>query len=221
MPAQRIDRLVVLGVRDDLDPRRQRRSAWAPSCRRTPTPTGPRFLPQGSPTNNTDTDRTAWSRGVPAGRPPPPTGVAPPDGSNAAVLAPGPRRRPDPVSPGLDHALDAEQPAAQAMQTALWATTWEVVLGKLTHPATPGRSFTPRSSRDAPARPRHPLRARAAARSRRCASAASPTASCPPRRFAPNGYAPVLGRHPGRRPVGLPAQRSPAVGARASPTSPR
>ena len=28
------------------------------------------------------------------------------------------------------------------MTSALWGTTWEVIFAKLTHPATPGRSFT-------------------------------------------------------------------------------
>src|SRR6185312_5776234 len=119
-PGQRIDRLIVLGVRDDLDSAAagERLRALLQAHAYTD---GAAFLPQGSPTNNTDTDRTAWSRGIPPA--PQPDGTAPADGSNAAVLA-----RALGVDGGafalLDHALDAEQAQAKAMQTALWGTTW-------------------------------------------------------------------------------------------------
>lgn len=144
-PQQPIERLIVVGVRDDLDPTAgaQRLNELFLAHAFTD---GLAFVPQGSPTNNTDTDRSAWSRRV-SPPVPGPTGPAPAAGSNAEVLA---RFLDLPVATfsGLASAGDTEQGDARAMVSALWGTTWEVLFAKLTGPTTPGRGFTTEQRED-------------------------------------------------------------------------
>lgn len=137
VPHQLVDELVVVGLRDDLDPATAS-ARLVELFRSHAYTTGAAFVPQGSPTNNTETDRSEWSRRM---LPPQPGTVDPQPGSNADVLG-----RALDVPTGelavFDHAGEEEQVAARAMATALWPSTWDVIFGKLTHPATPGRSFT-------------------------------------------------------------------------------
>lgn len=135
---QPIDHLVVVGVRDDLDAATgsQRLADLLTAHAYTD---GAAFLPQASPTNNTDTDRSAWSRAAhPSAPQPVPTFAS---GSNGDVLARALGIPAATLAP-FDHASDGEQPWAQAMITALWNTTWEVIFAKLTNPATPGASLS-------------------------------------------------------------------------------
>jgi hypothetical protein len=135
---QPVQRLIVVGVRDDLDPAAG--AARLADLFQTHAYTdGADFVPQGSPTNNTDTDRSAWSKRAAPRQPG--WATVPPAGSDAAVLA-GLLDLPADTFDSFDHAALAEQPGAAAMTSALWGTTWEVIFAKLTHPATPGRSFT-------------------------------------------------------------------------------
>jgi hypothetical protein len=137
-PGHPVDRLIVVGVRDELDPAASA-DRLANLIRAHAYTDGGAFLPQGTPTNNTDTDRTAWSRRLIPPAPKPATQPAP--GSNAEVLASF-LDVPASAFAALDHADATEQDDARAMLRALWGATWEVVFAKLTHPTTPGRTFT-------------------------------------------------------------------------------
>ena len=117
-----VKRLIVYGVRGALD--RAEGALRLESLIRSHRFTdGAEFVPQGTPTNNTDTARAGWSRRTPAG-PPPLAPAVSGEGTNAAVTA---------AALGIDSALlaslpgadDGEQARAAAFQTALWTTTWK------------------------------------------------------------------------------------------------
>ena len=114
-----IDHLYVCGVRSSLDPVQAEHELeslfTAHRCSR-----GLAFMPQGAPTNNTETDRTDWQQRV---DPSPPARGTPAAGSNAAVLAAalGIDAR---VLGGLAGGDLAEQNAAKAIGVALWLPTW-------------------------------------------------------------------------------------------------
>jgi hypothetical protein len=125
-----VRRLVVYGVRAALDPQQgaKRLEHLVRAHRFTD---GAEFVPQGTPTNNTESARTAWSRRTPLG---PPSLTAAADlegGANAAVAA---------TALGIDAALlaslpgagDGEQSRAAAFNTALWTTTWGDAIEHLT-----------------------------------------------------------------------------------------
>jgi hypothetical protein len=122
-----IEHLYVCGVRSSLDPLQAEQELaalfTAHRCSR-----GLAFLPQGTPTNNTETDRSAWQQRP---QPVPPARSAAPAGSNAGVLAAAfgidPR-----VFSGLTAGELAEQNAAKAMGSALWLPTWGKFLQSVT-----------------------------------------------------------------------------------------
>jgi hypothetical protein len=126
-PGAKIDRLFVFGTRASLDVAQTAKELesllTAHRCTR-----GLAFLPQGTPTNNTESDRSAWQQRP---QPTPPARGAPAPDSNAAVLATalglGAR-----TFAGLDHGDLAEQAAAHAMNVALWGPTWGGFLDKVT-----------------------------------------------------------------------------------------
>lgn len=128
-PGRPVRRVLVYGVRSGLDSARsaERLERLIRSHRFTD---GAAFVPQGTPTNNTDTARTAWSA-QPSAAPPAveaaPTGA----GSNAAVAARALGIAEAALSP-LDGAGDAEQARAAAFHTALWTTTWGDAIEHLT-----------------------------------------------------------------------------------------
>ena len=128
-PAQPIRRLLVYGVRATLDATSgaARLDRLIRSHRFTE---GAQFVPQGTPTNNSDSARTDWSKRESPGAPAL-AATALPAGANAAVIA---------RALGLDSsalaqlpgAADAEQARAAAFNTALWATTWGDAIEHLT-----------------------------------------------------------------------------------------
>lgn len=126
-PSAAIEHLYVCGVRSSLDPLQAEQELaslfTAHRCSR-----GLAFLPQGTPTNNTETDRAAWQQRP---QPAPPARTAPAAGSNAAVLAAalGIDAR---VFAGLTGGDLAEQSAAKAMGVALWSPTWGKFLQSVT-----------------------------------------------------------------------------------------
>ena len=128
-PKQTVLRLVVYGVRAALDP--------AAGAKRIENlirahcfTDGAEFLAQGTPTNNTDSDRTDWSRRTPPG-PPALASVVLEPLANAVVAA---------SALGIDTGLlaslanggDPQQGRAAALNTALWATTWGDAIEHLT-----------------------------------------------------------------------------------------
>ena len=127
-PGVKIDRLVVLGIRSTLDPDAAagRIDDLLAAHRFTD---GAAFVAQGTPTNNTDSDRSAWSLLTAVA---PPAAATPPAaaGSNAAVLASALGAQPaTPAAWPLGDGI--EQPRARAMNTALWAPTWEAMLDRI------------------------------------------------------------------------------------------
>jgi hypothetical protein len=114
-----IDQLFVCGVRSSFDAAQAEKELsnlfTAHRCGR-----GLAFLPQGTPSNNTETDRSAWTKRP---QPSPPPRSAPAAGSNAAVLAGALGVAPTTFA-GLTGADLIEQGNARAMGIALWPTTW-------------------------------------------------------------------------------------------------
>lgn len=183
-PRQNVDRLVVLGVRDDLDPGAAAQRLGE-LLRAHAFTDGAGFVAVGTPTNNTDTDRSSWSRRTPPTLPD--LFADAEETSNGGVLA-GALGLPLDAFASLERAGDFDQDGQQAMTTALWATTWEVIFDKLTHPATPGRSFT---HRERDALRDHAIgyvRARGAIPALRVGR--QPYGILPTTAFAPNGYTP-------------------------------
>lgn len=130
VPGGAVRRVLVYGVRASLDPAAgtARMARLLRSHRFTD---GAEFVAQGTPTNNTESARTAWSRRTPPGPPELAPGAPIDVGSNAAVTA-----RALGLSPGalsaLPNARDAEQSRAAAFNTALWTTTWGDAIEHLT-----------------------------------------------------------------------------------------
>lgn len=125
-PRQKVDRLFVFGVRRSLDPK-SAASELASLLEAHRCTQGLAFVPQGTPTNNTETDRAGWQRRI---EPRPPVSAAPDANSNAAVLAAALG-----ISAGaladVDHADEREQSRAAAMNVALWGPSWGGFLDKV------------------------------------------------------------------------------------------
>lgn len=128
-PNHPVRRLLVYGVRAALDPTSgARRLDHLIRAHRFTD--GAAFVPQGTPTNNSDSARTDWSK-RPALGPPELDSNALPEDANAAVVA---------AALGLDAAglaalpgaADPEQARAAAFNAALWSTTWGDAIEHLT-----------------------------------------------------------------------------------------
>ena len=130
LPGRPVRRLMVYGVRAALD--RIASSARLDRLIRSHRFTdGAEFVAQGTPTNNTESVRTDWSKRTPPGPPTldPAAGLDP--ATNAAVTA---------AALGVDIGLltaipgaaRREQAHAAAFNTALWTTTWGDAIEHLT-----------------------------------------------------------------------------------------
>lgn len=130
VPGRAIRRVLVYGVRASLDPAAgaERMARLIRSHRFTD---GAEFVAQGTPTNNTESARTAWSRRTPPGPPELASGAPTDVRSNAAVTARSLGLAPDALS-ALPNARDTEQSRAAAFNTALWSTTWGDAIEHLT-----------------------------------------------------------------------------------------
>ena len=128
-PGAPVDQVFAVGVRGSLDP-----AGGAAELTRLLEAhryaTGAAFLTPGTPTNNTETDRSAWTR-HPAPAPPPTRVVpSPPAGTNAQVTATAFGLAPDVLAP-LPYAGGTDQPLAAAAHTALWQATWGTFIDRL------------------------------------------------------------------------------------------
>jgi hypothetical protein len=123
VPRQGIRKLVAYGVRAALTPAdgAARLEALIRSHRFTD---GADFVAQGTPTNNTDSARTSWSRRTPPGPRDLTEATLPSANSNAAVTAAALGVDPMQLTP-LEGARDEEQGRAISFNTALWTTTWK------------------------------------------------------------------------------------------------
>ena len=92
---------------------------------------GAAFVPQGTPTNNTEADRAGWTR-RPEPLPPPTTAAAraPVEGSNAAVLARALGLGGE-VLAGVQDSELHEQGLAGAAHAALWGPSWGTFLERM------------------------------------------------------------------------------------------
>ena len=126
----RVDRVLAFGVRGSLDPdlAGQELEALLTAHRFA---TGAAFLPQGTPTNNTESDRAAWQRHPDPQPPATRIAAAPPaaDGNlprlAAALGVDGT------VLADIDAASDREAGRARAMNTCLWQPTWNAFLDRI------------------------------------------------------------------------------------------
>jgi hypothetical protein len=130
VPGRTVRKLVVYGVRAALAPTdgAARLERLVRSHRFTD---GAEFVAQGTPTNNTDTARTSWSRRTPAGPPDLAEAIPPSYNSNAGVTAAALGIDAMQLTP-LPGARDEEQGRAAAFNTALWATTWKEAVEHIT-----------------------------------------------------------------------------------------
>lgn len=118
-----VRKLVVYGVRAGL-PSAEGSERLERLIRSHRFTDGAEFLAQGTPTNNTESAMTSWSRRTPAGPPDIAGASAAAEGSNASVTASalGVSLAQMMTLPG---ATDVEQRRAAAFNTALWTTTWK------------------------------------------------------------------------------------------------
>ncbi|WP_159982454.1 MULTISPECIES: hypothetical protein [unclassified Novosphingobium] len=116
----KVDRLVVTGVQRSRDPAGAA-ADFSALLEAHWESDGLAFLPQGTPTNNTEIARSAWQRKIAQSAPPavPMTAAA---NSNAAVLT-NILGIDAPWLATADHAQEQEQADAAAMNTALWPAT--------------------------------------------------------------------------------------------------
>ncbi|MEU1960568.1 hypothetical protein [Nocardia sp. NPDC019304] len=128
-PGVTVRRLLVFGVRAALDgaASAQRLEQLLRSHQFTD---GAEFVAQGTPTNNTESARSGWSKSTPPAPPDTDISAAAP-GSNAAVTAAALGVSPSSTM-SLAGADGREQAHAAAFNTALWATTWGEAIEHLT-----------------------------------------------------------------------------------------
>jgi hypothetical protein len=132
VPGAPIRRLTAYGVRASLSAA-QTAERLGDLVRSHHYTDGAEFVAQGTPTNNTESARTSWSKRTPVGQPSLDEPAALPQGANATVTA---------SALGLDPALlgrlpgaaDTEQPRARAFNTALWGTTWAEAIETISRP---------------------------------------------------------------------------------------
>ena len=141
--SQKVDRVFVFGVRRSLDPKTAA-TELASLLEAQRCTQGLAFIPQGTPTNNTETDRAGWQRRV---EPRAPSNAAPAVNSNAAVLAAalGIDVR---ALTNLDHADEREQARAAAMNVALWGPSWGSFLEKVNKVTKDGATLSDAARED-------------------------------------------------------------------------
>ena len=127
--AGKVDRLYAYGLTASRDAS-ESAAALADLLRAHSCTTGFAFVPQGTPTNNTETDPSGWQRRI-APRPVPPTPDALATDCNAAVLADALGIEVADWLGDAEHAQDREQGAADAMMGAMWPATWGYFLETL------------------------------------------------------------------------------------------
>ncbi|MEP6491825.1 MAG: hypothetical protein ABJF01_04065 [bacterium] len=141
----KVDRLVVYGVRRSIQPKNVPDALTAllesHRCGR-----GLAFIPQGTPTNNTETDRAGWQRRIEP-RAPLRDAVPIDARSNTTVLATALGLDP-PAFADVDHADDREQARAQAMNVALWGSSWGSFLDKINRVTKNGATLSDAARED-------------------------------------------------------------------------
>ncbi|MDQ6796676.1 MAG: hypothetical protein M3011_01405, partial [Actinomycetota bacterium] len=128
-PGAKVTQVFAVGIRASLDP-----AGGAAELSRLLDAhryaSGAAFLPPGTPTNNTETDRTSWTRHPDPT--PPPTRLVPPQdpGANARLTATALGVDPALLT-ALPHANGTDQALAAAANTTLWQATWGAFIDRL------------------------------------------------------------------------------------------
>lgn len=140
-----VDRVLVVGVRGGRDPDDESTSIGGLLAGHA-AEVGAEFLPVGTPTNNTERGRSAWTRRVPVPAESP--AAQTPPGSAATRLA-GALGLPDDAFAGWSHGDDQGDTAAGAMSTALWPVTWDRFLDHAVRPGLVTRDVKDQMGRHA------------------------------------------------------------------------
>lgn len=157
LPRAKVDRLLVYGVRRSLQPK-QATAELADLLESHRCVGGLAFVPQGTPTNNTESDRAGWQGRIEP-RAPVQDVIAIDPRSNAAVLAGALGLAPTVLSE-LDHSDEREQARAQAMNVALWGPSWGGFLDKINRVTKDGATLTDAAREDTRAFHRDVVRGR-------------------------------------------------------------
>ncbi|MDP9328285.1 MAG: hypothetical protein M3P10_08760, partial [Actinomycetota bacterium] len=130
-----VDRVFAFGVRGSLDPA-DSADELTRLLQAHRYSVGAAFVPPGTPTNNTETDRAAWTRRRDP-LPPPTVPSSAIEGADGAVAASALGLDPDLFAPwpGAD---GRNQPLAAAASTALWQATWGTFIERLLTKSGPG-----------------------------------------------------------------------------------
>ncbi len=142
-PGQKVDRLFVFGVRRSLDPK-MAATELASLLEAHRCTQGLAFIPQGTPTNNTETDRAGWQRRI---EPRAPANAAADASANAAVLAAALGISANALA-NVDHADEREQARAAAMNVALWGPSWGGFLDKVNKVTKDGATLSDSTRED-------------------------------------------------------------------------
>ena len=140
-----VNRVIVYGVRRSLTPAKAPAELTAllesHRCGR-----GLAFLPQGTPTNNTETDRAGWQRRIEP-RAPQLDPVTTDARSNATILAAALGLDAQTLA-DLDYGDEREQARAQAMNVALWGSSWGSFLDKVNRVTKSGATLSDAARED-------------------------------------------------------------------------
>jgi hypothetical protein len=124
-----VDRLLVMGIRSSLDPDAAA-SELDSLLRAHRFADGLAFVPQGTPTNNTETDRTDW-QSAPAPGPVTTRSPGAADADSGAARLATALGVPAAGLTALEHASDREHAKARAANTALWSPSFGTFLSSL------------------------------------------------------------------------------------------
>lgn len=141
----RVDQLFVFGVQRSLDPRTAVPSALRDLLESHRCTRGLAFVTQGTPTNNTETDRSGWQRRIEPRQPE--RDLAAPDArANSAVLAAAFGLSSDALD-NLDNSDAQEQARAASANVAMWNPSWGTFFEKIEH-IVDGNSTLPFATRE-------------------------------------------------------------------------
>jgi hypothetical protein len=139
-PNEKVDRLLVYGIRHSLNPT-SAPAELASLFEAHRCTDGLAFVPQGTPTNNTESDRAGWQRRTDPRPLPRDPGVAPNEHANSAVLAAALGLDAQALA-DLDYSDAPEQARATAMNISLWNPSWGGFLDKVNRVTKEGAALS-------------------------------------------------------------------------------
>ena len=139
-PSEKVDRLLVYGVRHTINPK-DAPAELASLLEAHRCTDGLAFVPQGTPTNNTESDRAGWQRRVEPRPPQRDATTSPNEQTNGAILAAA-LGFDSQVFADLDYSDAPEQARAAAMNVALWNPSWGGFLEKVNRVTQEGATLS-------------------------------------------------------------------------------